>query len=419
MDPKPEAIGVPAGTVLEAKWTILECIGTGGTAHVYRATHHNGSKVAIKVLLPHLLHNASIKARFEREARLANRVDDPGVVQVYDGGVTPDGCPFLVCELLHGQTLEAQRVDLGGTLPLQQVLAVADELLRVLHTAHTQGVLHRDIKPSNLFRTQRGELKVLDFGLAREFEPSDVNTTSFESVLGTVGFMAPEQAQGRWDLVDERTDIWAVGATLLKLATGLNIHEGQTPQERLALAATRPVPSLAARASTLPPPFVKVLETATAYSKRDRFASAAEMRSALLGLTSLAALADATHTAARQRPKRSTAFAVAITAVLLLVAGGSWIVWSRTRSPAGAPTTGSLSLSAGNAGTPNVDTAESALSNTSPSAGSSPLAKSSVRQPIVAPPSAASNSSTPRASSPAPDSATTPASSVNPLDRRH
>ncbi|MBL8609452.1 MAG: protein kinase, partial [Myxococcales bacterium] len=140
------------------------------------------------------------------------------------------------------------------------------------------------VKPQNVVRAEGGDLKVLDFGLARESEGSGEGVTSLDAVLGTVGFMAPEQAQGRWDLVDEATDVWAVGATLLKLATGLDAHEGATPQERLAFAATRPVPRVASRAPDLDPALADVIDRAMAYSRKERFASAEVMRRALDGV---------------------------------------------------------------------------------------------------------------------------------------
>jgi eukaryotic-like serine/threonine-protein kinase len=277
------------GSILEGKWTLLELLGVGGMGCVFRAQHKNGSKVAIKILHPHLVHNRRLVQRFEREARLANQVEHPGVVRVFDDGKTDDGCPFLVTELLAGPTLEARRTLLSGKLPMQDVLCIAGELLAILEAAHERGVLHRDIKPANLLQTPDGELKILDFGIGCERESAGDGVTSAEAVLGTVGFMAPEQAQGRWDLVDEQTDLWAAGATLLKLASGLDAHDGQTAQERFAFAATRPIAPLAPRAPDLPSSFVAVLEKAMAFSKHDRYGTAAQMRAALVATPALPA----------------------------------------------------------------------------------------------------------------------------------
>jgi eukaryotic-like serine/threonine-protein kinase len=332
-----ESAGWRVGSTLEGKWRLLELIGAGGMGCVFRAQHKNGSKVAIKILHPHLVHNRCLVQRFEREARLANQVEHPGVVQVFDDGKTEDGCPFLVTEFVAGQTLEARLTSLGGQLPIEEVSEIGNELLAILQAAHGRGVLHRDIKPANLLQTPSGELRILDFGIGREIEPAGNGVTSAESVLGTVGFMAPEQAQGRWDLVDEQTDLWAAGATLLKLATGLDAHEGQTPQERFAFAATRPVPALAPRAPQLPERLIQVLEKAMAFSKHDRYASATQMREALAEAAAhkSAALAAPTQPV-RQRPLLTR---WALVVVLGMAIAGGWNLLKRRGAHEATPAT--------------------------------------------------------------------------------
>ncbi len=269
------------GTVLEGKWSIEGLLGEGGTGSVFVAKHTNESRVAVKILHARLLDHPTLVTRFRREGSLANRVDHPDVVRVFDDGVTVDGCPFLVTELLEGETLEQERVRTGGTLGLDTVLELGLRLCDIVQAAHEKGILHRDIKPQNLFRTRKGELKVLDFGLGCESEPTEEGVTSVDTVLGTVGFMSPEQAQGRWDLVDEQTDVWAIGATLLKLATGLDAHEGATSQERLALAATTPVRRLEDRVPAHALAISRVLQRAMAFSRGERFSSARLLGEAL------------------------------------------------------------------------------------------------------------------------------------------
>lgn len=273
------------GTVIAGKWTLDALLGDGGLGAVYRARHKNGSRVAIKILHRERIHDRQWVGRFEREARLANKVDHPAVVRVLDDGKTDDACPYLVSELIEGENLEEAREAEGGVLPWEDVLAVADVLLAVLEVAHEKGVLHRDIKPANVMRTPDGELRVLDFGLAREAGETRDGHTSYDAILGTVGYMAPEQAQGRWDLVDATTDLWSVAATILKLATGLDVHEADTPQTRLALAATRPAPPLASRGTTIEPAFATVIDRALAFTKSDRYRTAAAFRAALARAT--------------------------------------------------------------------------------------------------------------------------------------
>lgn len=263
-----------SGTVLAGKWQVEGLLGEGGTGTVFVARQADGVRVAIKVLHRRHLDHPGLVTRFRREGPLVNRIGHADVVRVLGDGVTDDDCPFLVTELLEGQTLEQERLLMGGRLAVSTVLEIGHRICNAVQAAHARGVLHRDIKPQNLFRTRKGELKVLDFGLGCEAEPKEPGITSLDTVLGTVGFMAPEQAQGRWDLVDEQTDVWAIGATLLKLATGLDAHDGSTPQQRLALAATTPVRRLAERAPWLDPRVAAALDRAMAFSRAERFPSA-------------------------------------------------------------------------------------------------------------------------------------------------
>lgn len=275
------------GQTLEGKWTLEALLGVGGMAAVFRAKHKNGNRVAIKILHERFHREKSIRQRFLREARIANQVDHPAVVRFYDDGTTDDGAPFLVTELLSGQNLEDARDAAGGMLPFDEVVRIGDLVLSVLEIAHASGVVHRDLKPANLFRAKNGDIFVLDFGLARAFEDEEnagSALTSADSLLGTVGFMAPEQAQGRWDLVGPSTDLFAVGATLLKLATGLDIHEGRTAQERIVLAATRPVAPTKSRAPAVPDDLCGAFDRALAFAPKDRFASARKFREALTGV---------------------------------------------------------------------------------------------------------------------------------------
>ncbi len=271
------------GNVLKGKWRLDAVIGIGGMACVYSATHRNQSRVAIKMLHPEVALDAEVTSRFLREGYVANAVGHPGTVTVLDDDVTEDNAPFLVMELLVGQTLDAMLAFQPEGLAARDVLPLLDQLLDVLAAAHEKGIVHRDLKPENLFLTSEGRLKVLDFGIARlrELSAQTGVGTRAGSVLGTPAFMAPEQALGRWNEVDNRTDIWAVGATAFTMLCGRFVHEAESIQEQLVLSATRPAPRLREIAPSVPEGFAAVVDRALAFQRADRFADARVMRGAL------------------------------------------------------------------------------------------------------------------------------------------
>ncbi|HYQ01753.1 MAG TPA: protein kinase [Polyangiaceae bacterium] len=271
------------GTVLKGKWRLDSLIGVGGMASVYAATHRNQARVAIKMLHPEVARDSEVTARFLREGYVANKVAHPGAVTVLDDDVSEDHSPFLVMELLTGQTLDSLLSREPSGIAVSQLMPLLDQLLDVLAAAHDKGVVHRDLKPENLFLTHEGRLKVLDFGIARVRELSVHSPTATQagSILGTPAFMAPEQALGRWLEVDDRTDIWAVGATAFTLLTGRFVHEAATIQEQLVLSATRPAPPIRHVSPSVPEVVAQVIDRALAFDRGHRFESARAMRSAL------------------------------------------------------------------------------------------------------------------------------------------
>jgi serine/threonine protein kinase len=270
------------GSVLRDKLTIDGVLGVGGMAVVYAATHRNRRRFAVKMLHPELSAVPDIRARFLREGYAANSVDHPCAVAVVDDDVTDDGAAFLVMELLEGASLEALWERLGP-LPPPAVTAAAHALLDLLDCAHAKGIVHRDIKPANLFVTRAGALKVLDFGIARvrDAAVSSASATSTGTMLGTPAFMAPEQALGNTADVDERTDVWAVGATMFTLLSGRYVHDAQTAPQMLIHAATRPAPALGSVAPHVPAAVRDVVDRALAFEKAARWPSAREMGQAL------------------------------------------------------------------------------------------------------------------------------------------
>jgi serine/threonine-protein kinase len=270
------------GRLLKDKWRLDDLLGIGGMAAVYAATHRNGKRAAIKVLHPTLAADGAVRARFLREGYVANKVAHPGAVSVLDDDVLEDGSAFLVMELLEGESLDSHAQKRGGSLPPEQVLDIAHRLLDVLEAAHAAGVVHRDLKPENVFLAPDGMVKVLDFGIARLRETNQaIKMTGTGVSMGTPSFMAPEQARGRWEQVDARTDLWAVGATMYALLTGRLVHEATTVNEVLLAAMTTPAPPLTTVMPTVSPRIAAVVDRALAFDKGDRWQSAAQMAEAI------------------------------------------------------------------------------------------------------------------------------------------
>jgi serine/threonine-protein kinase len=282
-DPQWQKARTRIGMVLSGKWTVESLIGVGGMAAVYAATHRNGKRVAVKMLHPELSHNEEIRDRFLQEGYAANTIQHEGAVSVLDDDVSPDGSAFLVMELLEGETLECRWDRSDHRLPVREVLETIDQLLDVLATAHEKNVVHRDIKPENLFLTKSGTLKVLDFGIAKLFESQQgrPNTTRVGIVMGTPAFMAPEQARARWDEVDGRTDLWAVGATMFTLLTGRYVHEAESEHEQLIWSATRRAPALASVEPGVPAVVASIVDRALAFERDVRWPDAASMQRAV------------------------------------------------------------------------------------------------------------------------------------------
>lgn len=270
------------GRVLRDKWRIDAKIARGGVAMVYEATHkNNGHRVAIKLLHPEFSRDEDARGRFLQEGYAANKVGHPGVARIIDDDVTEEGYAFLVMELLEGELLERRRARKGGRLALGEVLSVGDQLLDVLAAAHAKGIVHRDIKPDNLFLLRDGTLKVLDFGFAQMRDGFRTEQTATGFLLGTPGFMSPEQALGSRGRIDAQTDIWAAGATLFLCLSGRPVHETESVAEALVAAANFQPRSLGTLEPTLAPALIAVVDRALAFEKEHRFASARDMQQAL------------------------------------------------------------------------------------------------------------------------------------------
>ncbi len=273
------------GTTVDNKWKLDSLLGVGGMAAVYAGTHRNGTRAAIKILNPEIALSTNAKTRFLREGYVANKIGHPRVVLVLDDDEAPDGTAYLVMELLDGETLQSTIAE-GKPLPIGDVLRIAHDVLEVLEVAHAKDIVHRDLKPGNLLRTRPdGVVKLLDFGVAkvRESTAFGIPNVTTLSAMGTPGFMPPEQARGRWDNVDGRADIWALGATMFALLTCKYVHDEETPNEQLLAAMTKPARSLREIAPDVPERACAIVDRALAFDREERYRDAAAMKAAILG----------------------------------------------------------------------------------------------------------------------------------------
>jgi eukaryotic-like serine/threonine-protein kinase len=262
------------GTVLRGKWRIDSLIGVGGMAAVYEATHRIGRRGAIKILHPEIAVSKELRARFEQEALAVNQLGHPAAVNVLDIDTSEDGSPFLVMELLDGESLgqRAQRVGIDE----RELLRIASTVLEVLDVAHGLGIVHRDIKPDNLFLTSSGGVKVLDFGIAQMRQGGSDVQTRMGAMLGTLPYMSPEQISG--GEIDGRADVFAVGATMFRVLARRRVHEGATENELLIKMATLPAPALRTVAPSVSPEVCAIVDRALAFDLARRYPTARAMR---------------------------------------------------------------------------------------------------------------------------------------------
>jgi serine/threonine-protein kinase len=211
--------------ILGARYQLGEMIGTGGMADVYIAQDQRLSrKVAVKILRSDLAKDPTFVSRFRKEAKAAAGLNHPGIVAVYDSGEEP--APYIVMELVSGHTLR-ELIHGGERLPLDRALEIGAGILEALDYSHQRGIVHRDIKPANVMITDKGDVKVMDFGIARAMDDLGATLTSTWNVVGTAQYLSPEQALG--EIADTPTDIYSTGCLLYELLTGRPPFSGETP----------------------------------------------------------------------------------------------------------------------------------------------------------------------------------------------
>jgi hypothetical protein len=303
-------------------YEILSLLGQGGMGQVYRARDLRLSReIAIKVLLAEVRSDRDRLARFEDEARAASRLSHPNIVVVHDIGET-DGAPYIVSELLQGETLR-DRLS-AGPLPVRKAVDYGIQILRGLAAAHDKGIVHRDLKPENLFLTKDGLVKILDFGIAKlgrhgeepsAFDAETRSQTAAGTLLGTVGYTSPEQVRGL--PVDQRSDIFAFGAVLYEMVAGRRAFKGKTPADTLSAILREDPIDVAGNGSAFPAPLVRALRRSLEKSPEDRFQTARDLAFALEGAVteSKPTAIEAAPAAPSARRWRAAAFAAALVAI--------------------------------------------------------------------------------------------------------
>ena len=276
-------------------YELAASIGAGGMGEVYRAHDQRlGRDVAVKIIPVSFASDASRVRRFEQEARAAAALNHPNILAVYDIG-THDECPYIVSELLEGQTLR-ERLR-GGPLPIRKVVDYALQIARGLAAAHDLGIVHRDLKPDNIFITNDGRIKILDFGLAKltrtETGIEDQTKTVVSepgTVLGTVGYMSPEQVRGKE--TDQRSDLFSFGAVLYEMISGKRAFKGDSSADVLSAILKEEPPDVTEANQNVSPALDRVVRHCLEKNPAERFQSAHDLAFNLEALTGVSKVAS-------------------------------------------------------------------------------------------------------------------------------
>ena len=333
-------------------YRVLEILGGGGMGLVYRAEDIKlGRRVALKFLPAELAGDATALERFEREARTVSALNDPNICTIYEVEEY-EGQPFIVMELLEGQTL---RELIGSSqkespnlklLPLERLVALALQIASGLDAAHRKGIVHRDIKPANIFVTANGQVKLLDFGLAK-LQHAEAESSAKEQVgdrqadkewnplvtltrtgvtIGTAGYMSPEQIRG--EKLDSRTDLFSFGLVLYEMATGQRAFSGDTaPVLENAILHNEPTPVRVLNRA-IPPRLETIINRALEKDRDKRYQNVSEMRGELARIQS-----ESTP----ETPIRKLLFAAGVCVLLLIGAAGYWLEKRMPASSTGLP----------------------------------------------------------------------------------
>jgi eukaryotic-like serine/threonine-protein kinase len=329
-------VSLSAGSRL-GPYEILGQIGAGGMGEVYRAKDPRlAREVAIKVLPASFSQDADRLRRFEQEAKAAGVLNHPNITAVYDIGTNAsDGAPYVVQELLEGETLRAELA--GGRFSPRKAIDYAVQIAHGLGAAHDKGIVHRDLKPENLFVTKEGRVKILDFGLAKLTQseagsgpqtnlPTATAGTEPGVVMGTLGYMSPEQIKGR--PADARTDIFAFGAILYEMVSGRRAFQADSAGETMAAILKEDPPDLSVTNQNISPGLERVVRHCIEKNPERRFQSAHDLAFDLESLSGTSGTAAATAAPVLRSRRRRMLTLAGLAAVLL--AGASFWVGRRT-----------------------------------------------------------------------------------------
>jgi serine/threonine protein kinase/Tol biopolymer transport system component len=303
-------VALPSGSKL-GPYEILSAIGAGGMGEVYRAKDPRLSReVAIKVLPASFSSDADRLRRFEQEAKAAGILNHPNITAVYDIGTSAtDGAPYVVQELLEGETL--RELLAGAALSPRRAIEMARQMASGLAAAHEKGIVHRDLKPENVFVTSDNRVKLLDFGIAKLTHPegatgSQTNLPTLTPgtepgvVMGTIGYMSPEQVRGK--PVDARTDIFSFGAILYEMLSGRRAFRGDTAADTMTAILKEDPPELSQTSKTVPPALERIVRHCLEKSPEARFRSASDIAFDLEAISETSGVASV-----RSRPAESKA----------------------------------------------------------------------------------------------------------------
>jgi serine/threonine protein kinase len=324
-------MALKAGTRLGA-YEIVGAIGAGGMGEVYRARDTKlNREVAIKVLPASLAKDAAAQARFEREAQAVAALSHPNILAIHDFGMA-DGVPYAATELLEGETLRARLA--GGALPPRRAIEFGVQIVRGIAAAHSRGIVHRDLKPENVFLTRDGVVKILDFGLAKTTElpqtlAGGVGETKIAAdttpgtVMGTVGYMSPEQVRGQ--PLDHRTDIFSFGAILYEMLSGRKPFSGTSHVETMNAILKEDPPEITIGAN-LPASLDRVVRRCLEKEPDERFYSAHDLAIALEALSGSSSQASGSiaTTAVSSAPRRRGVSFLAAGVLIVLIGAAAF-----------------------------------------------------------------------------------------------
>ncbi|MGD1148137.1 MAG: protein kinase [Thermoanaerobaculaceae bacterium] len=342
-------------------YEIVAAIGAGGMGEVYRAKDTRlGRDVAIKVLPPEFASDPERLRRFEQEARAVAALSHPNILALFDVG-THEGSPYLVTELLEGETLR-ERLQAGPLTP-RKAIEVGAEIAQGLAAAHEKGIVHRDLKPGNVFITKDGQVKILDFGLAKLAPPRSpeerakattvLEATDAGTVLGTVAYMSPEQVRGQ--TVDHRTDIFSFGCVLYEMLSGKRAFQKDSAPETMAAILKEEPPDLAEIGTAIPPGLARIVRHCLEKEPSSRFQSA---RDVSFDLESLSQSTSVTTAPLRVPGGRRRLALVGLGIALLAACAVGLVMWGQKTGRAPVPSFKRITFGRGTLGsarfTPDV-----------------------------------------------------------------